>query len=63
MIPTQTGRRGIGTAGGNGVSNSLYVNIVDANLVFVIFTSMSEFEGEQAFKAIRPRIEAFLRPE
>jgi len=61
--PTRTGRRAIAVAGGNGVSNSLYVNIVDANLVFIIFTSISEFVGEEAFKAIRPRVEAFLQPE
>jgi len=60
--PTRSGQRAIATAGGNGISNSLYVNVVDSELVFVIFTSVSEFEGEEAFKSIRPRIEAFLRP-
>lgn len=49
-------QRVIGTAGGNGVFNSLYVNVDDVGLVFVLFTNASDMQAEELFKPLHPRI-------
>jgi CubicO group peptidase (beta-lactamase class C family) len=50
------GQRVIQAAGGNGVFNSLYINVQDVGLVFVLFTNASDMKAEQVFGPLRRRI-------
>lgn len=51
-----SGLRMVGSVGGNGITNSIYVNFVDKRFVFVMFTNVDEFESEFVFKEMRSRI-------
>jgi CubicO group peptidase (beta-lactamase class C family) len=55
------GQKVIAVAGGNGIFNSLYVNVDDAGLVFVLFTNSNEQAAETVFEPLRPRIGGLLR--
>lgn len=55
-----SGKRVVGSIGGNGVFNAIYVNFVDEGFVFVMFTNVAEFEAEFVFKEMRSRILGFL---
>jgi CubicO group peptidase (beta-lactamase class C family) len=50
------GKRVIGVAGGNGVFNSLYINVEDIDLVFVLFTNASDMMAEEVSRPLRSRI-------
>ncbi|TWT46248.1 Penicillin-binding protein 4* [Phycisphaerae bacterium RAS1] len=55
-----SGEQVIGSVGGNGITNSIYVNLVDDQFVFVMFTSVAEFESEEVFKQLKQRILDFV---
>jgi len=57
---TGSGKRAAASIGGNGITNSCYINVVDDQFVFVMFTSVAEFESEEVFNQVRPRILEFL---
>lgn len=61
--PGRMGQRVIGTAGGNGIFNSLYVNIDDVGLVFVLFTADSELPAEEVSKPLRDRLPGLRSPQ
>jgi CubicO group peptidase (beta-lactamase class C family) len=50
------GDRVIGTAGGNGIFNSLYINVDDIGLVFVLFTAQSDWKAEEVSRPLRSRL-------
>lgn len=50
------GKRTIGTAGGNDVFNALYVNVDDLSFVFIIFTNVDKFSGEEVSRPLRERL-------
>jgi len=50
------GSRMVGVAGGNGGFNSLYVNIDDIGLVFVLLTNASDMQAEEVSRPLRARI-------
>ncbi len=50
------GKRTISTAGGNEVFNSLYVNVDDLGLVFVLFTNVDDMRGETISRPLRDRM-------
>jgi CubicO group peptidase (beta-lactamase class C family) len=57
------GKRTISTAGGNGVFNSLYVNIDDRNFVFVLFTNVDDMKAEEVSRPLRDRLTAINNKE
>lgn len=54
--PGRMGQRVIGTAGGNGIFNSLYINIDDVGLIVVFFTADSEMQAETVSEPLRDRL-------
>jgi hypothetical protein len=50
----------IGSIGGNGVFNAIYVNVYDDRFVFVMFTNVAEFAAEDVFQMLRERILGLL---
>jgi len=55
-----SGRRVVGSVGGNGITNSIYVNFPDEKFVFILFTNVDAFEAEFVYKELRSRILRFL---
>lgn len=61
--PGRMGDRVIGTAGGNGIFNSLYVNVDDVGLVFVLFTNQSDWMAEDVAHPLLPRLQKITAKE
>lgn len=55
-----SGKRVTASFGGNGITNSSYINLVDDEFAFVMFTSVDRFESEAVFQQVKSRILDFL---